>query len=212
MNQWLKISAHDYDGHMGPDYADQLGPLSAIFADAYRTTRPARMALLGCATGNGLEYVDPVITKRVVAIDVHPDFVALTKERYGRAIGPALEVRCEDLASCVLPSGAFDLVHAALIFEHVDHRTLVPRIANSVAVGGICAVVLQVEDFSTTGTSPITPSPFASIANLRDTMHSVSPGEIAAAFERQGMRPTRGWSVSLKGGKRFHVCEYARSL
>ncbi len=212
MNQWLNISAQDYEGHMGPDYADQLGPLSAIFADVYRTIRPASLAMLGCATGNGLEHVDPVTTKRVVAIDIHPEFVAVTNERYAKSLGAALEIRCEDLTSCVLPACAFDLVHVALVFEHVDHRSLVPRIASWVAAGGVCAVVLQVGGSDTTGTSLITPSPYGSITRLKDVMRAASTDEIATAFERHGMRPTREWGVSLKGGKWFNVCEYARSL
>lgn len=210
-NAWLNISAEDYEGHMGPDHADQLRPLRDVFADIYRTIRPARVALLGCATGNGLEHVDPVLTKSAVAIDIHPEFVAVTRERYGRALGAALEVRCADLTSCLLPSGAFDLVHVALVFEHVDARTLVPRIANWVAGGGVCAVVLQVESSGIAGTSLITPSPYGSIAGLKDTMHAVSPEAIAALFEREDMRPGHQWTVPLKGGKRFDVCQYAKS-
>ncbi len=43
-------------------------------------------------------------------------------------------------------------------------------------------------------------------------MHAASPEAIAALFEREGMRPRRQWTVPLSGGKRFDVCEYARSL
>ena len=196
---------------MGPDYADQLRPLRDVFAEVYRTIRPPRLALLGCATGNGLEHVDPALTKTAVAIDIHPEFVAVTRERYGKALGAMLKVRCEDLTSCVLPSGAFDLVHAAIVFEHVEACALVPRIANWVAAGGVCAVVLQVESSGAAGTSLITPSPYGSIAGLKDTMHAVSPEAIATLFEREGMRPRRQWTVPLSGGKRFDVCEYARS-
>ncbi|HLK38849.1 MAG TPA: class I SAM-dependent methyltransferase [Polyangiaceae bacterium] len=138
-------------------------------------------------------------------------FIAVTRERYGKALGAALEVRCEDPTSCVLPSGAFDLVHVALVFEHVEARALVPRIANWVAAGGVCAVVLQVESSDAARTSLITPSPYGSIAGLKDTMHAVPPEAIAALFEREGLRPRRQWTVPLKGGKRFDVCEYARS-
>jgi hypothetical protein len=196
---------------MGPDHADQLRPLRDVFAEVYRTIRPARLALLGCATGNGLEHVDPGVTKSAVAIDIHPEFVAVTRQRYGKALGAALEVRCEDLTLCVLPSGAFDLVHAALVFEHLDARALVPRIASWVAPGGLCAVVLQVESSGAAGTSLITPSPYGSVAGLKDTMHLVSPEAIAALFEREGMRHRRQWTLSLSGGKRFDVCEYGRS-
>jgi uncharacterized protein len=116
---------------MGPNYANQLAPLSGIFGEVYRKVCPARLALLGCAMGNGLEHVDSTVTKRVVAIDVHPGFVAVTKERYGESLGRALEVLCADLTSCALPAGGFDLVHAALIFEHVDPSISGPSLSRA---------------------------------------------------------------------------------
>ena len=134
-NPWLDIPASDYEGHMGPEHADQLAPLRAIFGEVYRSVRPRRLALLGCATGNGLEQVDLAVTRAVVAVDINLEYAARARARY-RALGPALEVRCADVTTCALPAGGFDLVHAALLFEHVEPEPLAARMVEWMAPGG----------------------------------------------------------------------------
>jgi SAM-dependent methyltransferase len=203
-NPWLTISASDYEAHMGPSHADQLAPLSRILGDVCRTVRPQRVALLGCATGNGLEHIEPSVTRKVVAIDVNPEYVEVVKARY-QTLGSALEVRCEDLASCVLSTGDFDLVHVALLFEYVDPAVLIPRIATWLAPEGVCACVIQLEG----DVAPVTPSPYASMAMLKKCMRLVSPAEIVRLFGKYGLAQTSSWEVPLKGGKRFHVSLYA---
>ena len=56
---------------MGVAGVDQLGPLRAIFADVYGAVRPSRIAVLGCATGNGLDVVDPTVTRHLVGVDLN---------------------------------------------------------------------------------------------------------------------------------------------
>ena len=190
---------------MGPDGADQLAPLSIIFDDVYRRTLPASLALLGCATGNGLEHVDPMTTTSVIAVDLNPEYVAIARARH-RSLGPALEVRCADVCSCILPLGAFDLVHAALIFEHVDVPLLASRIATWLAPSGTCAVVLQVAGPA----EPVTPSAYPSITSLGASMRLVSSERIAALLGQHGLLRNDRWMVPLKGEKRFEVCLFER--
>lgn len=205
-NPWLTIPAADYDGHMGPDHADQLGPLSEVFAEVYRETRPARLAFLGCATGNGLEHVDPAITERAIAIDLNPEYVAVTRARHA-ALGAALEVRCADVCSCDLPAEAFDLIHAALLFEYVEVPLFAARIAGWLAPGGTCAAVLQVHPPTT---AALTPSPYHSFAPLRSFVRLVAPEQLAASFAQHGLHQVRGWSVPLKGDKQLAVGLFRR--
>jgi hypothetical protein len=60
---WTLLPAAAYEAHMGPGGADQLRPLAAILARALRDLRPERLLVLGVATGNGLESVDPAVTR-----------------------------------------------------------------------------------------------------------------------------------------------------
>ena len=191
---------------MGPGHADQLVPLNAIFGEVYRATRPARLALLGCATGNGLEHVDPAITRRAIAIDINPEYAALARGRH-RSLGETLEVWCADVCLCDLPVATFDLVYAALVFEHVDVVELASRIATWLAPEGTCAVILQVEASTT---ALVTPSPYRSIGSLGATMHLVTPEQITGLLGQHGLRQSRCWNVPLKGGKHFAVCLFQR--
>jgi SAM-dependent methyltransferase len=201
---WLAIPAADYEGHMGPDGVDQLAPLAAIFAEVYAALRPSSLALLGCATGNGLDALDPAVTRRIVGVDINPAYLEIARRRHA-GLGAALELLCADLARCELAPGAFELVHAALVLEHVDPEALVARIARWLAPGGTCAVVLQLER----GAPPVSPTRFASLQALAGSMHLLSPDEARVLFAAQGLDERRDWEVPLPGGKAFYVGLYA---
>ena len=57
-NPWLEIKAEDYEGHMALPEVDQSAPLGRIFGEALIRSAAKKIALLGSATGNGIEAVD----------------------------------------------------------------------------------------------------------------------------------------------------------
>ena len=61
-NPWLHISFEDYESHMSDKTIGQLQVLSSITKELLEKFKPASFALLGCTTGNGLEYINPEIT------------------------------------------------------------------------------------------------------------------------------------------------------
>ncbi len=128
VHPWLHIPAADYEGHMGPAGVDQLAPLSRSFADVYRRLLPPRVAVLGCATGNGFEHVDLAVTRRLVGVDIHPEYLALARRRHAR-LAPVLELLCRPAETCDLGAGSLDLVFAGLFFEYVDPAPMLDRIA-----------------------------------------------------------------------------------
>jgi hypothetical protein len=67
-NPWSLVPAADYEAYMGPEGADLLAPLSAVFQEAWLAAQPERVLVVGCATGNGLEHVDPAVTRRVAEV------------------------------------------------------------------------------------------------------------------------------------------------
>ena len=85
-NPWLAIPWQDYEGHMISPEVGQLQLLSRRFGEALRRYRPASAAILGCATGNGLEHVDPAVTRTVVGLDVNPAHLAVARRRFADAI------------------------------------------------------------------------------------------------------------------------------
>jgi hypothetical protein len=207
-NPWLSISAADYEGHMGPGGADQLAPLAAIFGEVYAATRPSSLALLGCATGNGLDAVDSTMTRRIVGVDVNAEYLAIARQRH-LGLGEALDLRCADLLTCQLDGATFALIHAALIFEHVPPSALVARIAGWLSPAGICSVVLQLPG----GDRPapdVSPTGFSSLRALSRSMRLVAAEELRRAFAPHGLVENRAWEVPLRGGKAFHVGLFGR--
>ncbi len=68
-NPWLQIPASDYEGHMGNPKVAQLTLLAQTFKEALNKHESKSIALLGCAAGNGLEYINNNATRRITAID-----------------------------------------------------------------------------------------------------------------------------------------------
>jgi len=197
-NPWSLVPAAEYESFMGPQGVDQLAPLSAIFARVYGALRPARLLLPGVATGNGLEHVDPRVTRRVVGLDVNIQYVAVARQRHLR-LGPALELYCEDLLHTRLDAGSFDLVHAALVLEHVEPFPAVERFARWLAPGGACAVVLQLG-----GGEPARPDG-ALLRQVTEQARLVAPADLRATFERQGMVQRNAFELPVPQGRRFFV-------
>ncbi len=88
-NPWLRIPASDYEGHMGSPNVAQQSFLAQTFKESLDNHDSSTIALLGCSTGNGLEYVNNNATQRVTAIDINPEYLEILRQRYeGGRVGP----------------------------------------------------------------------------------------------------------------------------
>jgi len=200
-NPWTLVPAADYEGHMGPEGADQLAPLAAILGKALAGLRPARLLVLGVATGNGLEHVDPAVTRRVVGVDLNLQYLALCRQRQMR-LGARLELYCSDAEKVLLDAGSFDLVHAGLFFEHAAPDRMAGRIASWLAPGGALLTVLQLPAADGAGAVK---SRHATIQAVAESMRLVPPGELERDLARAGLAPRRAYELPVAHGRRFHV-------
>jgi SAM-dependent methyltransferase len=197
---WLAVTAADYEEHMGCGGADQLGALAGIFGQIYRSLRPRRLLVPGCGPGTGLEHVDPAVTRRTVGIDVNIQHVAVARQRF-RGLGSALELYCADaLRARLQPAADFDLVHVALLFEHVAPEALAREVAGWLAPGGTCAVVL---DGPGAGAAAWARS--EAMRRVASERRSVSPGELADLLAAHGLRRAGSWQVPLPARARLLV-------
>ncbi len=203
-NPWTVVPSSDYERHMGPDGVDQLATLSALFQEVYLAAQPDRLLLLGCATGNGLEHVDPTVTKRIVAVDVNLQYLGVARQRYFH-LGPKLELYCGEAEKFRVAPGSFDLVHAALLFEYLHPEVLVRKIAEWIADSGTCSVVLQLPG----GEGP--PAPTKTMQIIQKAMKLVEPDELTRLFEHYGLPRKRARVVPLEFGKRFWAGTFGRS-
>jgi SAM-dependent methyltransferase len=203
-NPWTVVPAADYERHMGPEGVDQLAPLSAVFQETYLAAQPDRVLLLGCATGNGLEHVNPAVTERIVGVDVNLQYLGIARQRFMH-LGAKLELFCSEAEKFRAQPGSFDLVHAALLFEYLHPEVLVRKIAEWLAPDGTCSVVLQLPG----GEGPQPPSKTMQI--ISKAMKLVPPDELTRLFEHYGLSRKRARIVPLKHGKCFWVAAFARA-
>src|SRR5512142_2222536 len=176
-NPWTVVQSADYEKHMGPEGVDQLAPLSTLFQEAYLAAQPDRVLLLGCATGNGLEHVNPAVTQKVTGVDVNLQYLGIARQRFMH-LGAKLELFCSEAERFRAPPGSYDLVHAALVFEYLHPEPLVRRIAEWLAPQGTCSVVLQLPG----GAGPEAPTKTMQI--IQKAMRLVPPDEMTLLFEQ----------------------------
>jgi len=203
-NPWAVVPAADYERHMGPEGVDQLAPLSAIFQEVYAAAQPDRLLLLGCTAGNGLEHVNPAVTKRIVGVDVNLQYLGVARQRF-MGLGARLELYCGEAEKFRAAPGSFDLVHAALLFEYLHPEVLVRRIAEWLAPEGTCSVVVQLPG----GEGP--PAPTRTMQLIAKAMRLVPPEELTRLFEHYGLPRKRAKTVPLRFGKSFWVGVFGRS-
>ena len=74
-NPWLGIPLSDYEAHMALPEVAQAKLLADVFHSVLAARRPSSVAVIGCAGGNGFDRIDTSITKRVVGVDINPEYV-----------------------------------------------------------------------------------------------------------------------------------------
>jgi hypothetical protein len=204
-NPWLEIPLGDYEGHMAAPEVRQLEALAELFGEVLRICRPASVAVLGVAGGNGLEHCDGAAVSRVVGVDVNPRYLEQAGQRHGGRLNLEL-VRC-NLAEEKIDSPPVDLVHAALVFEHAGVGRCLENAIALVAAGGALSVVLQLP---AEGGQNVGASPFASLQRLKDHFTLIAPEWMRGALEDCGFRLVHEGARSLPAGKRFWMGVFRR--
>jgi hypothetical protein len=188
-----------------PDVAQQPF-LARAFKDSLDEHDGSTVALLGCATGNGLEFVDKDVTRRVTAIDLNPEYLGILRRRYEECV-PSLEIVEADLETCELEPHAYTLIFAALIFEYLEPRILLPRIANWLCSSGVLVSILQLPAKHMTKVSE---TPFQSLKKLDSAMHFISPRKFKTMVNEAGLQEREAKTVTLESGKPFFIGTYTK--
>ena len=202
-NPWTVVPAADYEQHMGPEGVDQLAPLATLFQEAWLGAQPDRLLVPGCGTGNGLEHVDPAVTRRVVGLDVNLQYLGIARQRFFH-LGTRLELYCSTVAAWRHPPQAFDHVHAALLLEYLHPEPLVAQLCGWLAPGGTLSVVLQLPG----GDAPRPAQKALEI--IQRAQRLVAPDDLTALLAAQGLKLRRVRTVPLKYGKSFWFGTFGR--
>ena len=205
-NPWLDIPEADYVGHMNSPGVGQRPVLGRMLGEVLETVRPNVVLVLGGSTGNGLEHVNPTVTSRVVVVDVNPKYLIRLRERFPNPAF-ALDLWSGDVIDIELGQQAFDLVHAALIFEYVEWPVLLPRIAAALRPGGVLSVILQTPSASSPA---VTPTPFTSLRKLESLFRFVEPTALVDAARGEGLNLHARHTEALPAGKSFDCFRFIK--
>jgi len=205
---WLAIPLADYEAHMALPEIGQADLLAAEFGAALAELAPASLAVVGCAGGNGFERISPQATRRVVAIDINPAYLATLTSRFADRL-PGLETHALDIGADRMGIAAVDFVYAALLFEYVEPGQALRHLGALCRRGGTLLTVLQLPSASM---AAISPSPYAALRALAPAMRLLAADELqahaaAAGFELQSSRI----AVS-PAGKQFAIRRFRRIL
>jgi SAM-dependent methyltransferase len=190
---------------------DQSRPLSDLFAEALTIRRPASVAILGIAGGNGLERFDPSsadanAVQRVVGIDINPAYLDAVRQRFAQL--PGLELLCADLASETVELAPVELVHAALIFEHAGTGRALDNAVSLVSPGGALSVVLQLPGDPAQN---IGNSGFASVQSHSEHFALVDPAWFTEAMHHRGFVLAHEARRAVPAGKTLWLATFTRS-
>jgi hypothetical protein len=198
-NPWLKIPARDYEGHMASPGVRQLQYLNQALREVLVDVSPATVAILGCATGNGLEHVDPRVTRLAVGVDINTRYLRIAASRLGRRRRPVTFV-CADVSRFCFGQELFDLIGCALVLEYVEPGQVVPACAAALRAGGTLSVILQLP---APGGTLVSESQYRSLRCLEPAMNLVDPGTLRSLATEAGLTETVAAQRTLASGKRF---------
>jgi ubiquinone/menaquinone biosynthesis C-methylase UbiE len=203
MNPWLKITYSDYENHMlEVGQAQILNKLTDYFLKEYK---PANFALIGCATGNGLEHVDNEITKNVHAIDINPDFIKQIKIRFENKI-KNLTTHCLDLNKESLYLSNIDLVFCGLILEYIEPEKFLKNISEILHENGKIVIVIQKNKKA----SFVTKTKYKTLESLSQIAQEISKKRIVDICEKLNLKMIHKNEILLNENKSFVVLAFEK--
>lgn len=205
-NPWLDIPLADYEGHMALPQIAQAALLADLFELVLKTYLPESVAVLGCAGGNGFDRIDPIVTGRVVGIDINPNYITAAAGRWREHL-PNLELLVADIAAEPVAFEPVEMIYAALVFEYIDLAAGLRFVSSRLRPGGRLCTVVQLPSAAI---PEITPSKFTTLGALSSIMRLVTPEELRAVAFRHGLHVVEDQVRELPPGKRFQMQVFQR--
>src|SRR5690349_12421222 len=150
---WLNLPLSDYEGHMSAPNVGQAELIADVLSSALEEFRPASVAVVGCAGGNGFDRINPSDVTRVVGVDINRAYLDVASTRYSGRFR-SLELHCSDISQDKLEVEPVDLVYAALVFEYVNVDLTLQRLATVCRDGGHLVTLLQLPSASVATVTP----------------------------------------------------------
>lgn len=203
-NPWLEIPLRDYEGHMALPEIGQARMLSDQLKLAVEANKPQSLALIGCAGGNGLETIIGEPVKRIVGIDINPQYVEITRSRFSKYFSQ-LEVYADDIGNLRSKIAPVELIIAALILEYVDTASAINTMKNLCLPDGKLVILLQ---NPAEKIQPVSLSPYTSLGILAPFMRLKKAADVISSCQAAGFALLASHQIALESGKRFSILTF----
>jgi len=200
-NPWLEISHSDYENHMTE--VGQAQVLSELTEYCLNQYTPDNFALLGCATGNGLEHIKSEITKNVYAIDINSEYLKILREKFDGKIG-GLRTYNLDIRKDELTFSDIDLFFVGLVLEYVEPKNVLFKIISTLKDNGILALIIQ----KNKQTTFVSKTKYKSLEKLADISNEVNEDEINEFILSNKLALIKRNEIKLTKNKSFMSLEY----
>lgn len=197
-NPWLDIPFSDYENHMAEVGQSQI--LSRLFADCLNDYKPANVALLGCATGNGLENITGQQIRSIHAVDINPDFLDQLNQRFAGTI-PGLSTHCIDLQNEELPFSGIDLIFCGLFLEYVSPEIVIPKMAGALGRYGVIVIVIQQSEQN----SFVTKTRFTSLEKLSGFGREINTEDLTVILSKSNLVVDKSIEIQVNESKFLRV-------
>jgi hypothetical protein len=191
---------------MASSSVDQASLLADVFSAVLGRFRPASVAVIGCAGGNGFDRIDPRTTTRVIGVDINPEYLEATARRHSGDFRE-LVLRNADIGGDELHWEPVDLSFAALVLEYVDVAAALRNLSSLCREAGHLVVVLQLPSWPL---AAITPTAFPAIMQLASIMNLVDPLALVELAQSVGFALLESTRVTSSMGKPFAIHVYQR--
>ena len=202
---WTEIvTPNDYDEHMAA--VGQAQAAAALTAEIIRdaaSSANSRIVVVGAGTGQMFDFIDPDLFQPfdLICTDLNPTFLSRLRERLVKYGLDALLV-VDDIENTAL-RGAFHLLLAALLLEHIEWRK---GVATITALGApTCGIIIQENPACmTTAVTPGRRIPGSIAAAIQIAQPQLVPHhELLSAFEASGYRAAVTRAREVADGKRL---------
>jgi len=202
MTPWTEISLNDYESHMNSPEIGQATYLAETMGELARIIQPQRVAVIGCAGGNGFDQLRHAGVEQLIGIDINNDFCDVAFDRFGEQF-EHLEIMTADFCDETCQFEPVQFLFAGLFLEYVDLATAIAKCAESIIAGGYFGAVIQLPSETI---AEISPSPYSeSLQPLESILTLVDPDLFEQIAEENGFTCLDSRIDTLPSGKSFKL-------
>jgi hypothetical protein len=182
----------------------QLELLSALTKKYFDITQPRSSMFLGVAGGNGLEQIDPVITKELIGIDINQHYLDTTVRRFQTRFDSFRTINLDITDNSNITINKVELVWAALIVEYVGIENALTFSRNNLSDNGHLVITTQ----SNRGAKSVSPTGVESVKSLGPIFQSVDSDVLCQKAAVMDFTLVNKEENELPNGKSFFTFQF----